>query len=92
MDNKVNKTGQQGVSDQQDTRLPAMTDALDVSLLDAWERGDLQIGEFAAMNRRCASCSDVDACRKLLVQRKNIAEAPQYCGNKAILDRLQKQR
>lgn len=65
-----------------------MGDALGRSLVDAWNDGRLTPEGYAAMIAKCRGCSAPDACARLLEGRPALEEAPAYCANADVWERL----
>jgi hypothetical protein len=68
-----------------------MADTVGADLADAAMTGLVQPGEMRSAVMRCTACDEVEACEHWLADHADGAAAtPDYCRNKAVLDRLAK--
>lgn len=69
--------------------LQCMAETIGVDLGKAMLRHDMQNFPYRDMVFRCSRCTGVDACQAWLSDYKGpVSETPEYCRNKAILERL----
>jgi hypothetical protein len=61
-----------------------MAAAVGVSLVDAWDAGELTSVGHADMIERCRGCTGVATCGRLLEDRPALDEAPSYCVNRDV--------
>ncbi len=64
-------------------RVVKMSDACDVDLSTALDRGDIAADDYADMVTRCRGCTQIGSCDKLLAAKPDLPEAPDYCVNGA---------
>ncbi len=63
-------------------RVITMAEACDVDLSTALDENKIDITAYTDMIRGCRDCAQVDTCDKLLAQRPQLDQAPDYCVNK----------
>lgn len=75
--------------DQHAAQVDRMTDTLGVDLVEAVQRGIVPPETLRSTVMRCMSCGSFGACEGWLQDHADGAgEAPEYCRNKVMLDRL----
>ncbi|MDT8854207.1 DUF6455 family protein [Paracoccaceae bacterium Fryx2] len=62
-----------------------MTRALALDLPAALDKGHLAPANVSHIHRRCADCSDPDACKTLLALEQGLEAPPHYCSNRRFL-------
>jgi hypothetical protein len=63
-------------------RVIGMANATQVDLSTALDEGAINIDEYAGMITGCQGCEKVDACDRLLAQKPQLDQAPDYCLNR----------
>ena len=64
-------------------RVIKMANATDVDLSSALDEGRITSQAYADMITGCQGCAQVGKCDRLLAQRPELPDAPDYCVNKA---------
>ena len=71
-------------------RVIKMAKACEVDLTAALDKGGINIAEYADMISDCRACPDVDQCDRLLADRMQLEQAPEYCANRPTFARLRR--
>ncbi len=68
-----------------------MTDTLGIDTVEELQRGQMSEMEFVRSVQRCQSCSDAEDCASWLdAHADGTNQAPDFCRNQALFDRLTK--
>ncbi len=71
-------------------RVMGMSHACEVDLQKALVTGKLTHTDYAAMIHRCRGCERVGACDRTLAAGHPRDEAPEYCVNHDVFERLKR--
>lgn len=66
----------------------SMASTLGHDLQEAAIAGKLRIDDISDAVLRCADCSNPGHCQQWLADRERALDAPEYCRNRDLLDRL----
>ncbi|WP_341365463.1 DUF6455 family protein [Yoonia sp. BS5-3] len=71
-------------------RVIKMAKACNVDLSTALDEGQIELEDYTQMVADCRGCTHVGACDRALVRIPVLDEAPDYCTNRDVFDRLRK--
>ncbi|MEM6341058.1 MAG: DUF6455 family protein [Pseudomonadota bacterium] len=66
-----------------------MATRLGIDLTQAYSNtSDIGVLALQGVVRRCAGCTEHETCAKLQAENDTLEQAPSYCRNKALFERL----
>jgi hypothetical protein len=74
--------------DRHERLVERMAEAQGVDIGEAMMRGELGANEFRGAVYRCTACTAADSCEHWLADHEDGAGVPEYCRNKAMMERL----
>ena len=71
-------------------KVSKMSQACDVDLVEALDKGQINSGRWADMVERCQRCAQVGKCDRLMDGQPKLDAAPDYCENRDTFAELRK--